>query len=101
MTIQEMKWIRSLLNELNILSDQAPILYCDNQSAIAISENDKFHNRTKHIDIRHHFIREALKNKEVELKWIESKEQDTDILTKSLAKPLFEKLRSRIMMDKK
>ena len=100
-TIQEMKWIRSLLNELNILSDDVPILFYDNQSAIAISENDKFHNRTKHIDIRHHYIRETIKNKEVELKWIESEEQDADILTKSLAKPLFEKLRSRIMMDKK
>lgn len=100
-TVTELKWFTSLLNELQVLTNPTPILYCDNQSAIAISQNDKFHNRTKHIDIRHHFIRDAIKNKEVELKWIESKEQDADILTKSLAKPIFEKLRSRIMMDKK
>jgi Reverse transcriptase (RNA-dependent DNA polymerase)/gag-polypeptide of LTR copia-type/GAG-pre-integrase domain/Integrase core domain len=100
-TIQEMQWIRSLLKELNILSEQVPILYCDNQSAIAISENDKFHNRTKHIDIRHHYIRETIKNKEVELKWIASESQEADILTKSLSKPLFEQMRLRIMMAKK
>ena len=83
--IKEMKWTRNLLTELNLLSNETPILYCslltelnilsnetsilycDNQSAITISENTKFHNRTKHIDIRHHFIREAIKNKEVEV----------------------------------
>jgi hypothetical protein len=95
-TIQEMKWIRNLLIELNVLSDLTPRLYCDNQSAIAISQNDKFHNRTKHIDIRHHFIRDAIKNKEVILEWIESKDQQADILTKSLTKETFTKLRKEI-----
>jgi len=95
--IQEMKWTRNLLTELNLLSNETPILYCDNQSAIAISENDKFHNRTKHIDIRHHFIREAIKNKEVELRWIESKRQEADLLTKSLSHQLFLDLRSKLM----
>jgi hypothetical protein len=96
-TIQEMKWIKNLLSELDVLSDRTPILYCDNQSAIAISENDKFHNRTKHIDIRHHYIRDAVKNKEIQLQWIESKNQQADILTKSLTKPLFVKMRTMIM----
>jgi hypothetical protein len=98
-TIQEMKWIRNLLIELNILTDLTPILFCDNQSAIAISQNDKFHNRTKYIDIRHHFIRDAIKNKEVLLEWIESKEQQADILTKSLTKETFTKLRKEIMRN--
>ena len=110
--IKEMKWTRNLLTELNLLSNETPILYCslltelnilsnetsilycDNQSAITISENTKFHNRTKHIDIRHHFIREAIKNKEVELKWIESKSQKVDLLTKPLSQQLFADLRS-------
>jgi hypothetical protein len=74
-----------------------PILYCDNQSAIAISENDKYHNRTKHIDIRHHFVRDVIKNKEIELKWIESKDQQADILTKALNRLSFKQLRNRIM----
>ncbi len=99
-TVKEMKWIKSLLAELKLLSDTIPILYCDNQSAIAISETDKHHNRTKHIDIRHHFIRDYIKNKIIKLKWIESSEQQADILTKSLGKPLFEKLRLMIMNDK-
>ena len=84
-----MKWNRNLLAELNLLSNETPILYCDNQSAIAISENDKFRNRTKLIDIRHHFIRDAIKNKEVELRWIESKRQEADLLTKPLSQQLF------------
>ena len=95
--IQEMKWARNLLTELNLLSSETPTLYCDNQSAITISENDKFHNRTKHIDISHHFIREAIKNKEVELKWIESKGQEADILTKPLSRSQFVDLRSKLM----
>jgi hypothetical protein len=98
-TVTELKWFTSLLNELQVLTNPTPILYCDNQSAIAISENDKFHNRTKHIDIRHHYIRDAIKNKEIQLQWIESKNQQADILTKSLAKTLFVKMRTRIMQD--
>ena len=95
----ELKWFRNLLNELNLVTDEIPILYCGNQSAIAISENDKLHNRTKHIDIRHHFVREMVKTKQIKLKWIESGKQLADILTKNLSVKQFKELRVKLMND--
>ncbi len=96
-TVQELKWIQSLLTELDLLSDTAPILYCDSQSAIQISENDKHHNRTKHIDIRHHFVRDAIRANRLELKWLQTDQQPADILTKGLDQRKFEKLRYKLM----
>ena len=96
-TTQEIKWIRQLLNELHICYQQEPtILNIDNQAAIAISENDVHHARTKHIDIRHHFVREAIKNKEIQLKWVSTHDQLADIFTKGLLKVRFHYLRQLI-----
>lgn len=98
-TVTELKWFTSLLKELQVLTNPTPILYCDNQSAIAISENDKFHNRTKHIDIRHHYIRDMIKSNQVSLEWIESGKQQADILTKGLNTRVFNQLRKDIMKN--
>jgi hypothetical protein len=98
-TAAELKWFISFSTELNLLTNKTAVLFCDNQSAIAISENDKSHNRTKHIDIRHHFVRDLVKSKQIELKWIESNQQQADILTKSLSVKQFESLRLKLMSD--
>ena len=55
------------------------------------------HNRTKHIDIRHHFIRQAVKSNEIELKWISTEKQIADLLTKPLARLEFTNLRNIIV----
>ena len=97
-SIQEIKWIRQLLNELYIFNQSEPsLLNIDNQAAIAISENDVHHARTKHIDIRHHFIRDSIKNKEVQLKWINTQAQLADIFTKALMTVRFSYLRNIIL----
>ncbi|GJZ45624.1 hypothetical protein Tco_0593220 [Tanacetum coccineum] len=59
-------------------------LYCDNKSAIALCCNNVQHSRSKHIDIRHHFIREQVENRVVELYFVETNYQLADILTKAL-----------------
>ncbi|GJT65941.1 retrovirus-related pol polyprotein from transposon TNT 1-94 [Tanacetum coccineum] len=59
-------------------------LYCDNKSAIALCCNNVQHSRSKHIDIRHHFIREQVENRVVELYFLEMNYQLADILTKAL-----------------
>jgi len=60
------------------------LVYCDNMSSINISENPIQHSRTKHIDIRHHFIRELVENKIVEISHVSSEKQLADIFIKPL-----------------
>ena len=62
----------------------------DNQSCISLAKNPTFHARTKHIDIRHHFVREAVENELIELVYCPTEEMIADILTKPLAKAQFE-----------
>jgi len=79
-------------------------VYCDtitedNQGAIAIAHNPVDHARTKHIDIRYHFVREAVQKRLVELKYCSSREMTADVLTKPLSKEQFEKLPHAMGMD--
>ena len=67
--------------------DKAIEIYCDNKSAIAMAKNPVFHNRTKHISIKYHFLREVEANKEIELKHCKTEEQLADIFTKALPRP--------------
>ena len=96
-TMQEIKWIEQLLKELKVNTSRTAQLFCDNQAAIAISQNDVHHARTKHIDIRHHYIREAIQKKEVQLSWIRSEDQLADIFTKALPIHAFQKLRMPLL----
>jgi hypothetical protein len=95
--VQEVKWISQLLKELGINVKKPAQLYCDNQAAIAISNNDVHHARTKHIDIRHHYVRDAVKEKEIEIKWIRSSNQLADIFTKPLSRQPFMRLRQSLI----
>ena len=60
------------------------MIFEDNQGCIALSANPVFHKRTKHIDIRYHFIRERVASGEVELRYVPTAEQLADLLTKGL-----------------
>ena len=71
------------------------VLYEDNKSAICMSKNAQFHGRAKHIDIRHHFIREKVCDGTVELKYCPTECMIADILTKGLSSVVFEKLRDK------
>lgn len=71
-------------------------LYCDNTSAINISKNPVQHSWTKHIDSRHHFIRELVEDKEIELEYVATEKNLADIFTKPLDKSRFETLRSAL-----
>ncbi|KAK2996001.1 hypothetical protein RJ640_019468 [Escallonia rubra] len=91
-------WLRSLLKELSFIQDESTQIYVDNKSAIALAKNLVFHDQSKHIDIRYHFIRESIANKQVQVKFVKSEDQDADIFTKPLNREVFEKLRSRLGM---
>ncbi|GKC13524.1 retrovirus-related pol polyprotein from transposon TNT 1-94 [Tanacetum coccineum] len=82
-------WMRSQLSDYGFTFNKIP-LYCDNQSAITLCCNNVKHSRSKHIDIRHHFIKEQVENRVVEVYFIETKYELADISTKSLPMERFE-----------
>ena len=91
---QEVVWLRKLLiTDLKAASQQPTTLMEDNQGAIAIARNPVAHARTKHIDIRYHYIREAMQNGIVNLCYCPTEVMIADILTKPLPKERFEMLR--------
>ena len=85
-------WMKSQLSDYGIQYTMVPI-FCDNTSAIAISNNPVLHQRTKHIDIRYHFIRDHISNGEIELHFIPTEYQLADIFTKPLDEPTFTRLK--------
>ncbi|GJX99652.1 retrovirus-related pol polyprotein from transposon TNT 1-94, partial [Tanacetum coccineum] len=82
-------WMCSQLSDYGFVFNKIP-LYCDNQSAIALCCNSVQHSRSKHIDIRHHFIKEQVERRVVELYFVETKYQLADIFTKALPRERFE-----------
>ncbi|GKC77995.1 hypothetical protein Tco_1128769 [Tanacetum coccineum] len=84
-------WIKSQLADYDVLYDKVPIFY-DNTSVIVISNNPILHSRTKHIDIRYHFIRDHILKGDIELHFVPTDLQLADIFTKPLAEPSFTRL---------
>nr|GEU29443.1 hypothetical protein [Tanacetum cinerariifolium] len=84
-------WIKSQLANYDVLYDKVPYFY-NNTSAIAISNNLVLHSRTKHIDIKYHFIRDHILKGDIELHFVLTDLQLADIFTKPLAEPSFTRL---------
>ena len=77
--------------------DVAPItLFVDNKSAIALMKNPVFHGRSKHINIRFHFIRECVEQGKIIVEYVKSKDQRADIFTKALAEVRFTEMRNML-----
>ncbi|KAK1642790.1 hypothetical protein QYE76_060595 [Lolium multiflorum] len=94
----EVIWVQSLLKELGISQRRIPILWCDNIGATYLSSNPVFHARTKHIEVDFHFVRERVAKKQLQIKFISSKDQVADIFTKPLPLPAFEACRRNLNM---
>ncbi|GJR09670.1 retrovirus-related pol polyprotein from transposon TNT 1-94 [Tanacetum coccineum] len=90
-------WMRSQLSDYGFAYNHIP-LYCDNKSAIALCCNNVQHSRSKHIDIRHHFIKEQVEKGVVELYFVRTKYQLADIFTKALPRERFEFILLRLGM---
>eukprot|EP00253_Pinus_taeda_P030808 PITA_30808 len=91
-------WMRRMLRSLGQEHAKEIVIFCDNNSAIALSKNSVFHKRTKHIDTRFHYIRELVNNGEIVLEHCRNQEQVADILTKPLDQKSFEFLRKCLGM---
>ena len=95
-TTCEVQWLTHLLNDFNIKPNVTTVLYCDNQVARHIALNPTFHERTKHINIDCHIVREKLNARLFHLLPIKSCDQPADIFTKSLNHSNFQNIISKL-----
>jgi hypothetical protein len=94
--IREVVWLRKLLTDLFDHEMDPTTDHCDNQSCVKLSENPVFHNRSKHIEIKYHYIRDMVQRKTIHMQYLPTHEQIADIFTKPLAKTKFEYFRERL-----
>jgi hypothetical protein len=87
--------MRQTLRDFGYNLSKVPLL-CDNESAIRLADNPVEHNRTKHIDIRHHFLRDHQQKGDIDIFHISTENQLADIFTKLLDEKTFCTLRSEI-----
>jgi len=98
---KEAIWLRNLLTSL--LSHKEPaavVIFGDNQSAISLAKNPEFHSRTKHIELQHHFVREAVDDGKIDIQFTPTELQVADGLTKPLPKAAFERFVSALGLTK-
>ncbi|KAJ8481821.1 hypothetical protein ONZ51_g5747 [Trametes cubensis] len=89
-------WMRTLLSELTFVQKGPTQLNADNLSAIALSRDNVHHARSKHIDIRHHFIRECVESDTIVLKYVPTDQNVADFFTKALTRERFHQLRVQL-----
>ena len=86
---KELVWIKTFFKELGMQQDEY-VVYCDSQSAIDLSKNATYHSRTKHIEVRYHWIRDATEEKRFKLKKIHTYKNAADMMTKVIPKQKME-----------
>ena len=94
--VSELLWLKLLLKELQVATKSPMKLYSDNKAAISIAHNPVHHDRTKHVEVDRHFIKEKIEEGSICIPYVASKDQTADILTKGLPRPLFEKMINKI-----
>lgn len=95
---KEAIWLRRLLQHFNYLGPITVTIKGDNRGALALAKNPEFHARTKHIDIRYHFVRQKVEEGLVELEWTGTAANIADGMTKPLGRAVFDKFRGEIGM---
>ena len=90
-------WIKNQLLDYGITLTNVPI-FCDNTSAINLSKNPILHSRTKHIEIRHHFLRDHVQKGDICLKFVRTNDQLADIFSKPLSEENLNSIRFRLGM---
>nr|CAN70115.1 hypothetical protein VITISV_020105 [Vitis vinifera] len=91
-------WLNRLLEELRVPLKHPMVLYCDNQAAISIAKNPVHHDRTKHVEIDRHFIKEKIEEGVFKVSYTPTNCQTADILTKALTRVNFEDLTEKLGM---
>jgi hypothetical protein len=94
--VAEASWLRQLLHEFHSPPSKATLVYCDNVSAIYLSSNPVQHQRTKHVEIDLHFVRDKVALGAVRVLHVPTSSQYADIFTKGLPSPVFVEFRSSL-----
>jgi len=89
-------WLRKLLADLSGHQVDVTVIFCDNQSCVKLSENSVFHDRSKHIDMKYHYIRDIVQKGGVKLQYVSTEAQGGDIFTKPLARVKFAYFQERL-----
>lgn len=92
----EAVWLRRILNDLQLKQNEPTRIYCDNRSAIAMAKNPVFHARSKHIELRYHFIRDLVSKGEICMEFVSTNDQPADALTKPVTREKFEKFKNEL-----
>lgn len=86
-------WLKNLLRQITDMSSEPVVIFVDNNSVIDLTKNPVFQGRSKHINVRYHFIRDCVERGEIVVKYVRTKDQKAYILTKALSTAKFEEMR--------
>ena len=98
-TAAKLAWLCTLFKELKLFLPHIPILWCDNNSALALTSNPVFHSITKHIEVDYHYVRGCVLRSTLGIKFISGRDNFADIFTKPLPSPHFLVLRSKLLAN--
>lgn len=86
--VQEALWLKQFHEDLwPLLKNETMVIYSDNQSSIKLSGTDGYHSRTKHIDVRHHFVRDKVHEGAIDVRYVQTDMMVADALTKATSLP--------------
>ena len=91
----QLLWMRQTLKDYGVTCDKVPLM-CDNESAIKIAHNPVLHGKTKHIEIWYHFIRDHVEKGDIQISYVNTKNQLADMFTKPLGEARFKELRGEL-----
>lgn len=86
-TIKEVLWISQFIKEISGMDMKPVTVYCDNTSTVKLTKSDSYRERTKHIDVRYHHIRENVERGKIKIEFMPTNDMVADALTKALAGP--------------
>ena len=95
----EILWLRRLLKQIGFPITQKSQLFCDNKAAISISENLVQQDKTKHVEVDRHFIKEKLEGGIIEFPFVRSEEQLADILIKAVHPKVFKEMLGKLSIE--